>query len=245
MTEIDQLVGFLDHFLEVKKHGEDSGLKISGSSEVRKIGAAVDLSLYSIEKARAKGCDLLFTHHDAWSSTDADLVDRKQEMVRDSGLSLYISHDPLDKHSEVGTSVSLARTLGWQILSAFCADIGVVVEPPSSFTLDELARHVGATLASETSLIMTGSDVGLIGIVAGWGARPEWMAEARVKGASTFVSGEAIHFGKLYAQESGMNLVLAGHYATELPAVRALLRRIACEFDVETELIEDTLSAGL
>ena len=75
MTEIDQLVGFLDGFLEVKKHGEDTGLKISGSPEVRKIGGAVDLSLHAIEQATVKGCDLLFTHHSHAGEHQGDQAD--------------------------------------------------------------------------------------------------------------------------------------------------------------------------
>ena len=59
------------------------------------------------------------------------------------------------------------------------------------------------------------------------------------------MSGEAIHFGKLYAKESGMNLILAGHYATELPAVKVLLDCIWKEFNIETELIKDEISAEL
>jgi putative NIF3 family GTP cyclohydrolase 1 type 2 len=42
-----------------------------------------------------------------------------------------------------------------------------------------------------------------------------------------------------------MNLILAGHYATELPAVKVLLDCIWKEFNIETELIKDEISAEL
>ena len=71
------------------------------------------------------------------------------------------------------------------------------------------------------------------------------MAEAKVKGAATILSGEWSVFGKLYAREAGLNLILAGHYATELPAVRALLGHISRNGDVETDLIQDPISAAL
>lgn len=238
-------MNFLDSFLQVKKHGEDTGLQISGNPEVHRVGGAVDLSLHAIEQATKKKCDLLFTHHGAWNSTDADLVERKHELVRDRALSLYTSHDPFDKHSEVGTSVSLARALGWRILSTFCAEVGVLVEQPAGFTLKGLSRQVGAALATEARVVGVSNPVGDIAIIAGWGARPEWIAEAGAKGSLAFVSGEALHFGRLYAQESGMGLILAGHYATELPAVRTLLSRVQREFEVEVELIEDPISAEL
>lgn len=101
--------------------------------------------------------------------------------------------------------------------------------------MEQLAAHVETALGSQVNLVAGNCSTERIGVIAGWGARPEWMAEARAMGAATFLSGEAIHFGKLYAKESGMNLILAGHYATELPAVRALLERVATECDVERE----------
>ena len=42
-----------------------------------------------------------------------------------------------------------------------------------------------------------------------------------------------------------MNLILSGHYATELPAVKVLLDCIGKEFNIETELIVDKTSADL
>jgi dinuclear metal center YbgI/SA1388 family protein len=245
MMKRDAIVRFLDEFLDVKAHGADTGLKIPGRQDVRRVAAAVNLSLSAIEQAHGAGCDLLFAHHGARSSTDADLSDTKQGLLRDYGLSLYVSHDPLDAHPEVGTSIALACALGWRVSSTFLDETGVIAEPEGSPTVEEVTRRVGATLNVEPYLVSAGGVVELIGVVAGWGARPEWMAEAKGKGATTFLSGEAIHFGRLYARESGMNLILAGHYETELPAVRALLGRVASECEVETRLIRDETSAGL
>jgi len=245
MIPLHQTVAFLDSFLDVKTHGEDTGLVISGRPEVRKVGAAVDLSMYVIDRAAALGCDLLFTHHAAWRSTDADLVDVKHKLMRSRGLSLYTSHDPLDKHPEAGTAVVLAQTLGWRIRSAFCDGMGVLAESPASGTLTEVAEHVGEKLGVAPCLFDSGAAISPVAIIAGYGARPEWMAEAKLGGAMTFLSGEAIYFGKLYARESGMNLILAGHYETELPAARAILERIGAALEVETELIGDDSSHAL
>ena len=100
MIPLDQVVAFLDGFLDVKKYGEATGLAISGRREIRKIGGAVDLSMHAIEQAAALRCDLLFTHHAAWRSTDADLVDVKHKLMRRHGLSL----------SPRVTNLSLPRT---------------------------------------------------------------------------------------------------------------------------------------
>ena len=89
------------------------------------------------------------------------------------------------------------------------------------------------------------STVSLIGSIAGWRTCPEWMRLPRTEGAETFLSGEAIHFGKLYAQEVGMNLILAGHYATELPAVQSVVEKLEQMFSVETAILSDQSSVVL
>ena len=235
VMKLDDITRFLDGFLGVKVEGEDTGLKLSGRPDIHKVGAAVDLSLCAIDEANAAGCDLLLVHHDAWRSTDADLAEKKYRRLTELGLSLYVSHDPLDKHEEVGTAVCLAQALDWTVEAPFCGGVGVLAAPSGRTSLDQLAAHVETALGSQVNLVAGNCSTERIGVIAGWGARPEWMAEARAMGAATFLSGEAIHFGKLYAKESGMNLILAGHYATELPAVRALLERVATECDVERE----------
>ncbi len=55
------LTGFLDVFLNVRAHGMDTGLRIFGRPDVRKVGAAVNLSLRGVGDAKAMGRDLLFT----------------------------------------------------------------------------------------------------------------------------------------------------------------------------------------
>lgn len=243
--ELDAIVNYLDGYLNVKAHGEDSGLKVTGRKKVRKFSAAVDLSLSAINQAKQTGCDFLFTHHDAWNSTDAELADTKIDLLRRYEISTYVSHDPLDLHEEIGTSISLARRLNLHVSASFLNHLGVIAETKGKFTLEELVQHIAATLDNHPYFVGTDRNVDRIAIIAGWGARPEWMSEARVKGATTFLSGESIHFGKLYAKESGMNLILAGHYATELPAIQMLLEHIKTKYDIETELIKDEISAAL
>jgi dinuclear metal center YbgI/SA1388 family protein len=242
---LDKIVNYLDEFLNVKAHGEKTGLKITGKTKVRKLAAAVDLSLKAIDQAKKKGCDFLITHHDAWKSTDAELAEKKVHLLNEYEISTYVSHDPLDAHSEIGTSISLARALNWFDSAFFLDNIGVIVEPNSISTFDELIQHIEATLGTKLQIVRGNQNIGRVAIIAGWGARPVWMSEAKAKGATTFLSGEAIHFGKLYAKESGMNLILAGHYATELPAIEKLLECIGKEFGIETELIVDKTSALL
>ena len=246
MVGLDNIVSYLDKLLDVGKYERDSnGLVISGRDCVRKVGGAVNLSLTSIRKAAGDGCDLLFTHHAAWKSTDADLVDVKHRLIRDANLSLYVAHDSLDFHAEVGSAMSLTRVLNWEVEGFFCDGLGVLVRPSDDASLDDITRRIARDISPDVMVWRQNGTVNFIGIIPGWGARPEWMQLARKEGVDTFLSGEAGHFGRLYAQETGLNLILAGHYATELPAVGSVLKKLKQEFDVETVTLVDQLSATL
>ena len=48
-------------------------------------------------------------------------------------------------------------------------------------------------------------------------------------------------FGILFAREAGLNLVAAGHYATEAPGVMSLSARIARDLQVEVTFIPEEI----
>ena len=52
---------------------------------------------------------------------------------------------------------------------------------------------------------------------------------------------EALYFGILFAKEAGLNLVLAGHYATETPGVMALSARIAHDLQLDVTFIPEEI----
>jgi putative NIF3 family GTP cyclohydrolase 1 type 2 len=65
------------------------------------------------------------------------------------------------------------------------------------------------------------------------------MAHAQALGCDTVLSGEANMFGLLFAKEAGLNLVLAGHYATETPGMMALSARLARDLHVDVTFIPE------
>jgi putative NIF3 family GTP cyclohydrolase 1 type 2 len=67
------------------------------------------------------------------------------------------------------------------------------------------------------------------------------MAVAQDLGCDTFLTGEANMFGILFAKEAGMNLVVAGHYATETPGVMALSARIARDLKLDVTFIPEEI----
>ena len=246
-TETKPLVevqNFLDELLAVGGLEKDSnGLVIDGQPMVTKVGLAVNCSLQAIESAHARRCDLLVTHHAAWPTTDAHLAEQKYDRLRELGISLYVAHECLDRARGFGTPDTLARAVRVAVQAPFKPDgeqeFGVHGVTTGHFL--EFVTRVASQLGTEPRRWKNSESFGHIAIVPGWGGRPQWMARAQEAGCDTFLTGEAIMFGLLFAREAGMNLVLAGHTATETPGVMALGSRIARELKLDVTFIPEEI----
>jgi putative NIF3 family GTP cyclohydrolase 1 type 2 len=75
-----------------------------------------------------------------------------------------------------------------------------------------------------------------VAIVSGGGI--SHIAEAAALGADTFITGETSHAHFYAAQEQGMNVLFAGHYATETVGLKALGRHLNGKFGLETVFID-------
>jgi putative NIF3 family GTP cyclohydrolase 1 type 2 len=69
-----------------------------------------------------------------------------------------------------------------------------------------------------------------IGVVTG-GAGSE-VETAAYEGVDTFITGEGPHHTFSLAEELGINLIYAGHYATETFGIRALAEKLGREHDL-------------
>ena len=75
-----------------------------------------------------------------------------------------------------------------------------------------------------------------IGVVTG-GAGAE-LALAAKEGVDTFITGEGPHWSYALAEELGVNVFYAGHYATETFGVRALAEHLAKKYRIDWTFIE-------
>jgi putative NIF3 family GTP cyclohydrolase 1 type 2 len=222
---------------------ESNGLVIEGQPEVGKVGLAINCSLQAIESAHARRCDLLLTHHAAWPDTDAHLAEQKYDRLRELGISLYVAHDCLDQARGFGTPDALARAVRVAVQAPFKPD-GEQEFGVHGLTIGHFAEfvvRVGSQLGTEPRRWKNNESFGHVAIVPGWGGRPQWIARAQEAGCDTFLTGEAIMFGLLFAKEAGVNLVLAGHAATETPGVMALGSRIARELKLDVTFIPEEI----
>jgi dinuclear metal center YbgI/SA1388 family protein len=232
---------YLDDLLQVAGLDESgNGLVVGGRPAVGKVGLAVNCSFQAIEEAGRRDCDLLITHHAAWPEIDQLLSAQKYARLRRLGINYYAAHESLDLAREFGTADALARAVRVAVQGTFdLAGEAIAVHGMTIGHLAEFVTRVGNQLGTEPRHWKNGESFGHVGIIPGWGGRTDWMAQAQELGCDTFLTGEVSMFSILYARETGLNLIVAGHYATETPGVMALGARLARDLKVEVTFIPE------
>ncbi len=242
-----EVLTYLDNLLRVAGLDESSnGLIVGGRPTVGKVGLAVNCSFQVIEEAARRGCDLLITHHAARPHIELHLSAQKYDRLRRLGLNYYAAHECLDLARGFGTADALARAVQVSIQGTFSAGEGAVgVHGVTAGGFHEFAVRVGNRLGVEPRRWKNGDRFGHVAIVPGGGGRTDLMAQAQSLGCDTFLTGETSMFGMLFAKEIGLNLIVAGHQATETPGVMALGARLARDLGLDVTFIpEEMVEAG-
>lgn len=234
---------YLDELLQVAGLDEaGNGLVVGGGPMVSKVGLAVNCSFQAIEGAAQRGCDLLITHHAAWPHIDRHLSEQKYDRLRQLGMNYYVAHECLDLAPDFGTSGALARAVRVAVQGTFDVEgEAIAVHGMTTGHFVEFVVRVGNQLGVEPRRWRNTDSFGHVGIIPGWGGQTDWMAQAQSLGCDTFLTGEANMFSILFAKEAGMNLVVAGHYATEIPGVMALSARIARDLNLDMTFIPEEI----
>lgn len=225
-----------------------NGVQVETQAEILKVAAAVDLRERTITGAIDAGANLLLVHHGLFWGGLQPLRGpyyRRIHALLAAGIGLYSSHLPLDAHPEIGNNVLLARELGLTPSGGFARyqtiDIGVRGEsdiPTSEIVARAgvVARRWGGTVRSspaESSRLTK-----RWAICTGAGASADTLREAVEHEIDTLIVGEGPHWTAVDADEMGIVIVYAGHYATETFGVRALAEHVARIFDLPTVFID-------
>lgn len=245
-TTLDELARYLDVYLNVAEIPDDpralNGLQVENSGALGGVLGAVDACQASIDAAVDRGAKLLLVHHGLFWSGPEPLRGRFGRRVRAliaGDVALYSAHLPLDCHPEVGNNAVLADDLGLTDLEPFGRERGIDIGVVGIFDgrVDQLAERVAERLHARPLVIAKGpSPVGRVAVVTGAGGH--FLPEAREKGISTLLTGEGPHHTFFDAEEWRMNLIYAGHYATETVGVQALGDHLARRFDLSFEFFD-------
>lgn len=243
----NDLVNYLDAFLRIADISDygPQGLQVeTDNSEIHRIALAVDVSPAIIDTAVTWHADLLLVHHGIfWRSVEriaGPLAARVRPMMK-HGLNLYAAHLPLDAHPEVGNNAVLARMFGLEITNWWYAPtncpIGVMGQLNDPPLLTNLVSQIEQKLNTQVTVLAYGpKTVSQMAIISGFGA--DKVAQAKALGADTFLTGETSHQNYWAAADYGMNVIFAGHYATETVGVKALGQHLAERFDLEVQFFD-------
>jgi putative NIF3 family GTP cyclohydrolase 1 type 2 len=133
----------------------------------------------------------------------------------------------------------LARNLGLANIERFADFKGELLGVAGDLDLDraELVNRIATTLNVDPHVIGAGPvRTTRVGIITGGAG--SMIEEASAAGIDTFVTGEGAHHTHFDAEELGLNVIYAGHYATETVGVKALAAHLDERFGISWEFLD-------
>lgn len=237
---------------------DNSGFLVGRSTApVTRVLVALDVTGTVIEEAHRLGAQLIVAHHPVIfrplkAVTDGDLTGENVLRMAELGIAAICAHTNLDA-AQGGVNCALARKLELSGIGQLHPDgvdeqgreygigrVGWAHEPGMS--AGEYARFVKEKLGtSSVRFVDCGKPVSKVAV--GGGSCADMMVDALAKGCDTFVTADVKYNFYLEARQLGINLMDAGHYATEnvvctpmvdylkerFPGVEVLLSADHCE----------------
>jgi len=251
VAALNEIVSYCDSYLKLSEiqdyENALNGLQVENSGKVKKIAAAVDVSSRAFQECAKCGANLLIVHHGMfWPGLRpvTRALRRQLKFAFENDLAIYSAHLPLDLHPEIGNNVLLMRALGFEESEPFFEEKGSLLGRRASADvgLSELVARLEKTVAGPVKTIASGpKNVRTVGVITG--AAGSEIERIAAEGIETFITGEGPHWAAIAAEELGINLLLAGHYATETFGVKTLAAQLAKKFQLDWEFIN--LPTGL
>ncbi len=215
--------------------------------QVRKILVALDPFASVIEEAAALGADLIVTHHPLIFREPMMAVNEDTQTGRcllalmEQGIAAINAHTNLDL-APGGINDVLAQTLGLENIQVVTPEgtdeegrpygllrSGEILEQP----LEAFLSHVKASLGCEALRYVEAAPT-VRKVAVGGGSCSGAIYEAAAAGCDTFVTADVKYNGFWDAKALGLNLIDAGHFYTENPAMPVLAGKLQAAFpDIE------------
>ena len=247
----DELVQYLDDYLhmhDVEDYGPN-GLQVEGKAEVQRVVGLVDCHQPSVDAAVAHNADMMIVHHGIFWGPARRLTGSYGRLVRTmmaANLNLYAAHLALDAHQELGNNAELARRLDLHVIDWWAnikgTNLAALAEAPAGATLDDLVQKLERRVGPVNLVQAHGpQQVRRVGVLSG--AAPNFIATAAEIGCDTFITGETDHAHYYDALNGGINVIFAGHYASETVGIQALGQHLVEKLGLTFEFVD--LPTGL
>lgn len=233
MVTVRDIYGAIDAFAPygTQLPWDNSGL-MTGSldRETDSVLLALDCTADVVRQAKEQKIPLIVCHHPLifHAVKRIDAGSALYEAVRND-LTVLSAHTNLDM-TNGGVNDVLCEVLGLsetQVLYAEGAPFMRMGKAEFASARD-FSRFVSQKLGTAVRLFDAGKRPHKIAVCGGAGG--EYIPEAAKAGCDTFVTGEAKHHEFLLAAEWDINLLVAGHFATENPVMAALQNYLGQKF---------------
>ena len=257
MAAVKEIYQLIDNFapFETQMDFDNAGFLVGrGDSAVERVLVALDITKVVVEEAVRRGCQLIVSHHPVIfggvkSVTDETVTGRVLLALAENGLSAICAHTNLDA-AEGGVNDCLAQRLGLTdtvLLEQDGTDrrgraygIGRIGQAhKAGVSGAEYAAYVKEKLGAR-SVRFEDAGIPVSRVAVGGGSCGSMLEQVRAAGCDTFVTADVKYDVFLSARAMGINLIDAGHYATENVVCPALVKLIAQAFpQVEVLLSAD------
>ena len=248
MTALNDITALLDTTLRIAEVKDASvavnGLQVENNGCVTRVALAVDGSQKTIDDAIAAGADLLVLHHGIyWCGLRPMTGWFRKKIVSclEHNLAIYSAHLPLDMHPELGNNAGIAKALGLKDCRPEVDYHGTLIGQSGEFcgTVGELRARYAEVCGSSVTGVVHDADAPAGRVAVCSGGAGDVIYQMKDKGYSTYLTGEENHWVVNAAADMGMNILFAGHYATETFGVKALGELLAERFGLPTVFIDN------
>ncbi len=239
--------------IELKEDWDNVGL-LCGCAEqpVKKILVALDATLGVLEEAKARGCDLLVTHHpilfgEIRAVNDTTATGKELLFAVRNGIACVNLHTNLDCVAG-GVGDCLAKAIGLKNAKPIAPrgtdgqgrPYGYVygAEIPET-PLEDFAKTVKRALGCSGLRYCDGGKP-VCRVAVGGGACGDEIPEVLAQGYDTFVTADLKYHMFLDAVDTGLNLIDAGHFETENPVCEVLAEFLKKSFPQTEVLLSQT-----
>jgi dinuclear metal center YbgI/SA1388 family protein len=220
------VVGYLDATLEIDRFKDfaPNGLQVEGTAELECVVTGVSASAELIGHAIERRAELIVVHHGLiWGgglTRIAGPLARRLRLLLGNDVSLAAYHLPLDKHAQLGNNAGLCDALGLGATRDAFGDVrgtllGVAASWPEPLSRDDAITRIIAGIGHPPFVFPYGPPVvRRVGVCSG--AASDLLEAAASAGCDLYLTGELAERAGDLARELQINLVAAGHYATEV-----------------------------
>lgn len=237
MATVRDIYNYIDSFAPFSTQAEwdNSGLLVGDKDKVvKKIVFALDVTSDVIEQAKNISADLIVTHHPViFKPVSNVLNDSLIYKLIENNISIICAHTNYDKAVD-GVNDILCKTINVADYEKIDDTFLNITTFENTYSTDEFAKHLKEKLNGAVRYNNLNKNISKIAVCSGSGS--DYLPLAKELQCDALLTGDASHHSFLDADEMGIVLFAAGHFETEMIAIKPLLDKIEKEFKVDCVL---------